>query len=281
MAFLTVLLICATMDIVISNRHVQMDYIINHSLPGGPLGLPATLRAITILRIDGVVNLVEDFLILGVLLWRVWVVWTGTRFVIPITVVSLFLYLPAIGLATAYRAIMWEIETSSLAATPRAESIIFVLASVFSISSLVFMTSSIITRLALVRREHIKLMGRSDIAGQYLGIATMLIESYALDTLWNIGTIISYSLRYAPTVNLFITCTIQVDILANYLVVYRVLSGRAWDRQTQHRLSTLKWDQGPGVATIGTLNLRQSSTSEEESSMEQYFRGDVYTAPAS
>lgn len=54
--------------------------------------------------------------------------------------------------------------------------------------------------------------GRSDIAGQYLGIATMLIESYALDTLWNIGTIISYSLKYAPTVNLFITCTIQVDV---------------------------------------------------------------------
>ncbi|XP_006456929.1 hypothetical protein AGABI2DRAFT_181347 [Agaricus bisporus var. bisporus H97] len=143
------------------------------------------------------------------------------------------------------------------------------------------MTSSIITRLALVRREHIKLMGRSDIAGQYLGIATMLIESYALDTLWNIGTIISYSLKYAPTVNLFITCTIQVDILANYLVVYRVLSGRAWDRQTQHRLSTLNWDHGPAVATIGTLNLGQSSTSEEESSMEQCFRGDVYIAPAS
>lgn len=67
MAFITVLLICATMDIVISNRHVQMDFIVNNTLPGGPLGFPATLRIITTLRIDGIVNLVEDFLILGVL----------------------------------------------------------------------------------------------------------------------------------------------------------------------------------------------------------------------
>jgi hypothetical protein len=45
----------------------------------------------------------------------------------------------------------------------------------------------------------------------------MFIESYALDTLWGIGLLISFGLKYAPTMNLFNTCTTQVDVSTGYL----------------------------------------------------------------
>jgi hypothetical protein len=97
------------------------------------------------------------------------------------------------------------------------------------------MTSAIIARLLIVRRKRIKAMGKylsllafterftlwcltgqSDVAGQYWGIAAMLIESYALDTVWGIGIFISFSLKNGPSNYLFNNCTIQVDVSTSH-----------------------------------------------------------------
>jgi hypothetical protein len=139
--------------------------------------------------------------------------------------------------------------------------------------------------------------GKSDVAGQYLGIAALLIESFALDTLWGSGSLISYGLNYAPTLNLFSNCAIQVDvstshsdtfpfqrwslilhcfkILTNFLVIYRVLSGRAWTRETQSRLSSLMWASNrSGATTSGTVEPRQTSILEDDTPVVG-FREDV------
>ncbi|XP_006457305.1 hypothetical protein AGABI2DRAFT_196070, partial [Agaricus bisporus var. bisporus H97] len=91
------------------------------------------------------------------------------------------------------------------------------------------MTFMIILHLMLIRQKHINLMGNTDIAAQYLGIAAMLIESYALSTAWNIGYLIAYILKNPPAHNFFTNCAVQVEILSYFLVLYRVFSGRAWD----------------------------------------------------
>jgi hypothetical protein len=76
------------------------------------------------------------------------------------------------------------------------------------------------------------LTGRSDVAGQYLGIAAMLMESYALDTVWAIGAVVSFGIKYLPTTNLFNNCGVQVDVSTSHpntsspgvdlvLIVYR------------------------------------------------------------
>lgn len=58
--------------------------------------------------------------------------------------------------------------------------------------------------------------GKSDAAGQYLGIATMFIESYALDAFWSIGSLISFGVKYTPTMHLFAACTTQVDVSTSH-----------------------------------------------------------------
>jgi hypothetical protein len=67
LAFQTVLLICATLNVIISNRHVQVVFVDNSTLPGGPLGLPAALSIATLARLANVVNIIENLLVLGVL----------------------------------------------------------------------------------------------------------------------------------------------------------------------------------------------------------------------
>ncbi|KAF7782966.1 hypothetical protein Agabi119p4_2342 [Agaricus bisporus var. burnettii] len=69
----------------------------------------------------------------------------------------------------------------------------------------------------------------------------MLIESYALSTAWNIGYLIAYILKNPPAHNFFENSLAQVEILSYFLVLYRVFSGRAWNRQTQNQLSTVIW----------------------------------------
>jgi hypothetical protein len=116
LVLVTVLMICATLDVIIRNRIAQLSYIDNNNLSGGPLGLSASLRVARLALLDSIVNVLENFLISGVLvslprvfaapdiadtiaskLSRVRIIWSGTRFTIPLIVVSLFLYLASAG----------------------------------------------------------------------------------------------------------------------------------------------------------------------------------------
>jgi hypothetical protein len=108
----------------------------------------------------------------------------------------------------------------------------------------------------------------------------MLIESYALNTAWNIGLMISLALKKAAGANFFNYSITQVDVshspnhislkspnlirclsfkvLVYFLLVYRVYSGRGWDRQTHGHLSTLRWagTQSADATTATTVNMR-------------------------
>ncbi|KAF9445027.1 hypothetical protein P691DRAFT_785804 [Macrolepiota fuliginosa MF-IS2] len=67
-------------------------------------------------------------------------------------------------------------------------------------------------------------IGKSDTSKQYLGIATMLIESYALESVWSLAGLVS-------------NCTVVIEIIAYLLVIYRVAIGRAWSKQTEQRVT--------------------------------------------
>jgi hypothetical protein len=110
LALASLMTICATIDVVLSNIEIRITYVDYGTLPGGPLGLAAGLHATTVTRVRFLVLLVDNLLILAVLVsfftsllryaplfaqvWRVLVVWNGTRFVKPVT---LLLYLIYIG----------------------------------------------------------------------------------------------------------------------------------------------------------------------------------------
>jgi hypothetical protein len=67
LVFATVLLVCATLDVIVDNRIAQVIYVDSSTLPGGQLGLPAVLSTATLLKLDSIVTIIERLLILGVL----------------------------------------------------------------------------------------------------------------------------------------------------------------------------------------------------------------------
>ncbi|EKM75289.1 hypothetical protein AGABI1DRAFT_109562 [Agaricus bisporus var. burnettii JB137-S8] len=230
----TVISICATIDVALSNQYARLTFVDYAFLPGGPLGLSAQAHASTIIQILSPAILIAGILTLGVLLWRVWVVYSETRFSIPIIVIALSLYL-------AYVVLIWAPLAAALPNITRILDVVAVASLGFTIACKITLTFMIILRLMLIRQKHIKLMGKTDVAAQYLGIAAMVIESYALSTVWNICYLVAYILKDPPTHNFFENTTTQVEVLTYFLVLYRVLSGRAWNRQTQNQLSTLRW----------------------------------------
>jgi hypothetical protein len=64
------------------------------------------------------------------------------------------------GFGISINAIRWNIDSTSLLATPRVEETIFLMANAFSFASLVFMTLAIVARLLFIRQKHIRLMGK-------------------------------------------------------------------------------------------------------------------------
>jgi hypothetical protein len=147
-----------------------------------------------------------------------------------------------LALNLSYCVIPWQISDSSLEATPLVLVILGTAFAAFSLASSVFMSVATIARLLIVRRKHIRVMGKhlslpaiegftegfflwfltgnSAVAGQYWGIAAILIDSYAMDTVWVIGTWISFELKNAPSNHLFIDCMMQVDVSTGYLKLH-------------------------------------------------------------
>ncbi|KAJ3570809.1 hypothetical protein NP233_g4160 [Leucocoprinus birnbaumii] len=106
-------------------------------------------------------------------------------------------------------------------------------------------TSLIGARIALVRRTHIQTMGKSESSNQYFSIIAMLVESFALEFIW---TTISIATSFSdatgiPAVNVAVTNLVPpIQIIAYLLVVYRVSTGRAWEKDTEEKLSSLQWN---------------------------------------
>ncbi|KAF7782110.1 hypothetical protein Agabi119p4_1486 [Agaricus bisporus var. burnettii] len=239
----SVVIICGTMDVILNNQFVRIVYVDYSSQPGGPLGHSAQSHVSTTLHILKPASLLAEILTLGVLLWRVWVIYSGTRFSILIIILPLLFYLGSVATNILHLAFVWNPPSSAWSTVARTLQIPSVVTLSLTVISKIMMTSMVITRLLLIRRRHIELMGKTDIAAQYLGIAAMLIESYALTTAWNIGYLIAFILNNPPMNSFFGRSGAQVEILSYLLVLYRVFSGRAWSRQTQNQLSTLRWNR--------------------------------------
>jgi hypothetical protein len=60
--------------------------------------------------------------------------------------------------------------------------------------------------------------GKSETSDQYLGIVTILVESYALETVWNIGFCIFCGLNLEPVDNFFDATIIQADVSHSFFV---------------------------------------------------------------
>ncbi|KAF9445282.1 hypothetical protein P691DRAFT_832633 [Macrolepiota fuliginosa MF-IS2] len=81
--------------------------------------------------------------------------------------------------------------------------------------------------------------GTSETSKQYMSIVTMLIESCALESAWYLAALLLFLLNNVPVGVLVTNCNTNIQVITYILIIYRVSTGRGWDRQTERQISTL------------------------------------------
>ncbi|EKM76807.1 hypothetical protein AGABI1DRAFT_130838 [Agaricus bisporus var. burnettii JB137-S8] len=92
------------------------------------------------------------------------------------------------------------------------------------------------------------LLGKSQLSTPYMSVIAMLVESYAMESIWTILLGALNSLNH-PATQFFGDTQAYIEIIAYLLVLYRVANGRAYGSQRvqepqsgRNNLSSLHWN---------------------------------------
>ncbi|KAF8641523.1 hypothetical protein AX16_009901 [Volvariella volvacea WC 439] len=108
-----------------------------------------------------------------------------------------------------------------------------------SISLNIILTLAISGRLLYVQNRIKRALGVEH-SQMYTSIASMLVESAALYTIWGLVFLICYA-RNTPFQNIVLPPLGQVQGIAPVLILLRVAQGRAWTKETTFTSMTTQW----------------------------------------
>ncbi|THH32606.1 hypothetical protein EUX98_g1576 [Antrodiella citrinella] len=207
---------------------LQLTYIDNRNYPGGPLGflgvefsIPANVLSLAAL-ITG--NLLAD----GLLLWRCYVIWAsslGTRAIF----VMIFPALMLVG--SLVTACFFAISTVSPSGFFSQTTVNFGLPYfTISLALNILLTGMIVLRM-LSQRAKSRLIFGKQYDAHYTSMSTIFIESAATYCLFAILLLITYAIGN-PINQIWLGLSPAMQMFSTYLIIYRVVSGRAWTRYT-------------------------------------------------
>ncbi|KAF7431157.1 hypothetical protein PC9H_006877 [Pleurotus ostreatus] len=227
--YITVLCAMNTIWTGTSAYGLQLTFIENRNYPGGPLGfllvefsLPVNVLALASYIIG---NILADTL----LLWRCRIIWTASLGK-KIDFVMIFPTLMLV--ASIVMAIIYTVDTASPTIGFFSKSTVN-FGTVFlaiSLSLNIVLTLMIVVRIWGYQRQGRSVFGKS-FGQHYTSISTVFVESAAMYTIVSILLLATYSIGH-PINQIFLGVSPSVQMVANYLIIYRVAQGRAWTSDT-------------------------------------------------
>ncbi|KAF9444419.1 hypothetical protein P691DRAFT_837224 [Macrolepiota fuliginosa MF-IS2] len=186
LSYASLVMILGIILLALGARGAQLSYIDHNASLGESRKYQSTFL---LTRPGGIIEdasgVAIDILMLGIQIWRLWVIYSVIRYAIAVIILPVLLFLCFIG--------------------------------------------------------------ASEISKQYISIAAMLIESYTLQSAWSLATLILYFLNNEfPVGNFFVDCHDSIAIISYLLVIYRVSTGRGWNKQAQRQISRLRFHSEHG-----------------------------------
>ncbi|XP_006455455.1 hypothetical protein AGABI2DRAFT_121383 [Agaricus bisporus var. bisporus H97] len=257
LGYTVVIMLCGLYNLVANAWAIQEAYIKHGDYPGGPYLYLLSSFHTGVIAIMIVCQMAVDILTstIQAKIWRVWVIWSSTRYaklviVLPSLCFLVFaaLYLKTIILVTTLSAV----ENSRLGTKTQLVQ--------QAIQVVITILCTMLISLYLVY-QHLwqrKLLGEANGSAGYLKIVAMLIESYALESMWTLMRAILYP---RPVSAAFIEGSTYIQIIAYLLVQYRVASGNAYESQRgQRTVSSLRWNHSNHATTTQVANLEINET---------------------
>jgi len=222
----------------------EMMWIDDRNIPGGP-------NAWLIEHYDNPVNtfqncayIIANFLADGSYIYRLFVVWGGSYYIILVPVLAL-LASTAMSILTVFQS---SKPGSNLWSRVTVQFILPYWA--LSISLNVFLTLIISFRLLRMRRAA-RMILSAEHAKTYTSVITMIIESAALFSITSLWFIICYAMG-SKVQNLILPVLDQLVCIAPELIILRVAQGRAMTRLGV-RESAIEFKEQP-ISQVYTLN---------------------------
>ncbi|KXN84542.1 hypothetical protein AN958_12353 [Leucoagaricus sp. SymC.cos] len=181
-----------------------------------------------------------DCLLFGIQIWRLWVVLSSSRY-------AIFVIAPPVLASLAYLSIELFVVILTGKGKPAPSNGFFTAYESLNVAVDLFVTLSIIACIMIVRKQQNKLMGKSTLGSQYTTIITILVESFALNTLWmtaEIATSQSNGFQGYSAYYFLSGSQPYIQIISYLLIVYRVATGRAWKEDTGKKLTSLQFNRG-------------------------------------
>ncbi|KAF5357043.1 hypothetical protein D9756_006733 [Leucocoprinus leucothites] len=185
------MLVLSTIELAFSSHFEQVAYIdFQGRFSGTPLVAQTvyTRKHIALSAVLLVASILLDMISLGVLVWRCWIIWRMTRYSFLVIILPLVLLIVrfALLIVVLARNLVPDLYPGVVM------DILLLVTMGLDTTITMIVTTPIVRRLLIVRRRHIRIMGSaSEHASPYYSIITMFVESYALESAWSLGSIIS------------------------------------------------------------------------------------------
>ncbi|RDB29450.1 hypothetical protein Hypma_016081 [Hypsizygus marmoreus] len=227
--YITTLLCVETIFEVAQSHTVQLIYVDNRNYPGGPWAyfLATQNLPINVLFIASLFSL--TFLADLLVLWRCWVIWSAIGkygAYLAIAFPSLML------LASFVMGVLWTLQSSQpglslFSALPVAYGTSYY---AISLGVNIILTALITVRLLFYRRTIMASLPE-DHAREYVSLATIVVESASLYSVFALIFLITYAVNN-PINSVFLTVASSAQQIANYMIIIRLAQGRAWGQDT-------------------------------------------------
>jgi len=256
LAYITVLCAMNTIWTATSAFGLQSTYIDNRNFPGGPFAYLQVEFSQPFNVVSLASYITGNILADALLLWRTHVIWSaslGPSFFSLATFIVGFGTLVLLG--SLSMAILFAIETASPNGFFSAKATSFALPFFgLSLGLNIWLTFMIVFRMLYHKRQGREIFGHN-YGRHYASISAMFVESAALYAINSILLLATYAPQN-PINQIWLGLEPSVQMISSYLIIYRVIEGRAWNSETLNKtgggLTSIAFDSGMSKNTRST-----------------------------
>jgi hypothetical protein len=239
--YITITFILSTLFMAALADFTQLAFIQYRDYPGGPNEFENNMFGIPVDNLGNVCAFLTMILSDGLVVWRCMVIYRGCM--VPMWIIMLFPGL--MYLASTAMGIMFLLQVTTNSPYFSSTNVNYTVPYLsLSLALNIIITIVIVLRLLTYRHRITKVLG-SDYGTQYTSIAAMIIESAALYSTISVAFLTLFLLNN-PISATFIQSLTQIQIIAMFLIVFRVAQGKSWSQDTMSRVMTSR----PSVQAI-------------------------------
>ncbi|KAH7926992.1 hypothetical protein BV22DRAFT_1007993 [Leucogyrophana mollusca] len=246
--FTFVMFALGTLDMSIKTRRAHLQFIDNPNYPGGVVAFACASSQDLLTRTEYIAYMLTNWMGDCVVLWRVIVLYHGSRYRVWIAILPFILFLCVILMG------IFGIVESAISQLYCPHTIIVryvILYYGLTLSLSIVSAILVISRVYVHTRRLRKATGPGH-GSPYTAIAMMTIESSGLYAVWLFVFLILF-ITNNPLQEIFIGSLVQVQTIAPLLLVLFISQGKAWSRETNTvAISTVQFSPNAACSSLET-----------------------------